>query len=82
MLDEADYPEARLHLAGDDRLLLFSDGLIERRGVDLAEGLEALRDAGRDGPVDPQELLDAVLTALNPPAPTTSPSWASPAPEP
>ena len=30
MLDDVHYTEARLELAGDDRLLLLSDGLVER----------------------------------------------------
>ena len=66
VLDEVGYPEARLQLAGDERLLLFSDGLIERRGIDLAQSLEELRDLVANGPVDPHELLDAVLGSLTP----------------
>lgn len=66
VLDVADYPELRLQLTGDDRLLLFSDGLVERRGSDLRIGLDALRDAVAGAPADPQHLLDAVLGALNP----------------
>jgi light-regulated signal transduction histidine kinase (bacteriophytochrome) len=67
VLDEVGYPEARLQLAGDDRLLLFSDGLVERRGgPTLSDGLEALRDAVAAAPVDPHQLLDAVLEAMHP----------------
>ena len=66
VFDEVGYPEARLQLAGDDRLLLFSDGVIERRGIDLAQSLEELRDLVANGPVDPHELLDAVLGSLIP----------------
>lgn len=67
VLDEVCYPEARLQLAGDDRLLLYSDGLVERRsGSTLGDGLESLRDAVATGPADPDELIEAVLAALHP----------------
>jgi light-regulated signal transduction histidine kinase (bacteriophytochrome) len=66
VLDEVGYGEARLQLGGDDRLLLYSDGLVERRRGDLAERLEALRGVVATGSADPQELLDGVLGALNP----------------
>ncbi|NEK87651.1 SpoIIE family protein phosphatase [Blastococcus saxobsidens] len=67
LLDVADYAETRVHLGDDDRLLLFSDGLVERSADGLAAGLEDLRAAVGAGPADPQQLLDAVLGALNPP---------------
>jgi light-regulated signal transduction histidine kinase (bacteriophytochrome) len=67
LLDAAGYRETRLQLAGADRLLLFSDGLVERGRDGLAAGLEALRDVVRLAPAEPQALLDAVLTAIDPP---------------
>ncbi|MGY1592314.1 SpoIIE family protein phosphatase [Geodermatophilus sp. SYSU D00708] len=66
LLDDADYPEARLHVTGDDRLLLYSDGLVERRDVPLEERLAELRAAVAAGR-DPDTLLDDVLAALDPP---------------
>jgi serine phosphatase RsbU (regulator of sigma subunit)/GAF domain-containing protein len=67
VLDDVGYPEARLQLAGDDRLLLFSDGLVERRGGStLTDGLDSLRHAVAAGPADPQQLIDAVLEAMHP----------------
>jgi two-component system, chemotaxis family, sensor kinase Cph1 len=67
VLDEVGYPEARLQLAGDDRLLLFSDGLVERRGGHtLTDGLDELRDAVAAGPADPDGLIEAVLRAMHP----------------
>ncbi|MGY1621099.1 SpoIIE family protein phosphatase [Geodermatophilus sp. SYSU D00965] len=66
LLDDADYPEARLHLTGDDRLLLYSDGLVERRDAPLEERLAELRAAVAAGR-DPDTLLDDVLAALDPP---------------
>ncbi|WP_347057339.1 SpoIIE family protein phosphatase [Blastococcus sp. HT6-30] len=67
LLDVAGYRETRLTLAGDDRLLLFSDGVVERGAGGLATGLEDLRNAVACGPVEPQALLDAVLRILDPP---------------
>jgi chemotaxis family two-component system sensor kinase Cph1 len=63
----AGYRETRLRLADEDRLLLFSDGLVERGSRGLAGGLVALREAVGSGPAAPQALLDAVLAALAPP---------------
>ncbi|MCA0146786.1 SpoIIE family protein phosphatase [Blastococcus sp. LR1] len=68
ILDAPSYTETRLTLAGDDRLLLFSDGLVERAAAGLAAGLDALREAVGTGPTAPEQLLDAVLGALNPPS--------------
>ncbi len=67
VLDRPTYAEARLALSGDDRLLLFSDGLVERGRGGLQRGLDALREAVAGGPADPEPLLDAVLGALAPP---------------
>ncbi|MGY1827068.1 SpoIIE family protein phosphatase [Blastococcus sp. SYSU DS0541] len=67
LLDAAGYRETRLTLAGDDRLLLISDGLVERGPGGLSTGLDDLRAAVAGGPVAPQALLDAVLAALDPP---------------
>ncbi|MFP5372018.1 MAG: SpoIIE family protein phosphatase [Actinomycetes bacterium] len=67
LLDAVDYPEVRLSLAGSDRLLLYSDGLVERRTADLAAGLAALRDAVRSAPPAPSAMLETVLATLNPP---------------
>jgi chemotaxis family two-component system sensor kinase Cph1 len=65
LLDEVDYAETRLRLAGPDRLLLYSDGLVERRDVPLPDRLDALRAAVAAGG-EPDALLDGVLAALDP----------------
>jgi two-component system, chemotaxis family, sensor kinase Cph1 len=67
LLDAAGYEEERIRLAADDRLLLFSDGLVERGREGMAAGLEKLRAAAGSGPAEPQALLDAVLAAMDPP---------------
>jgi light-regulated signal transduction histidine kinase (bacteriophytochrome) len=66
LLDDATYSVARLTLAPDERLLLFSDGLVERRHEGVDVGLAALAAAATGGG-DVSALLDAVLAALDPP---------------
>lgn len=45
---------------GDD-IVLFTDGLVERRGEDLGDSLDALVAAVREGPDDPEGLVASVL---------------------
>ena len=66
LLGEVDYAETRLRLARPDRLLLYSDGLVERRDVPLPDRLDALCAAVATGG-EPDALLDDVLAALDPP---------------
>ncbi|NEK57008.1 SpoIIE family protein phosphatase [Geodermatophilus sabuli] len=67
LLDTVDYPEARTRLVDADRLLLYSDGLVERRDVPLPDRLDTLRAAAGTAEAGPEALLDAVLAALDPP---------------
>jgi serine phosphatase RsbU (regulator of sigma subunit) len=49
-------------------LLLFTDGLVERREESIAEGLDRLAAAlGRHGDLDLEALCDAVLADVLPP---------------
>jgi light-regulated signal transduction histidine kinase (bacteriophytochrome) len=64
---QAQYGQTHLQLVGDDRLVVFTDGLVERRGEDLQEALDRLLAVGGTSPRDPDQLLDALLTALSPP---------------
>ena len=57
------YQEASLALEPGDLLLLYSDGLIERRDRSLEEGLDTLTRAAA-GISDPGRVIDAVLAAL------------------
>ncbi|MGY1726797.1 SpoIIE family protein phosphatase [Geodermatophilus sp. SYSU D01062] len=66
MLDDADYPEVALRLDAGDRLLLYSDGLVERRDRPLPEGMEAVRAAVAGIAGEPQEVVDGVVAALDP----------------
>jgi len=60
---DEEYSAAILALAPDDLLLLYSDGLIERRDRSLDEGLAALSSAVR-GIADPELAIDAALRTL------------------
>ncbi|MGY1784735.1 SpoIIE family protein phosphatase [Geodermatophilus sp. SYSU D00698] len=66
LLDDADFPEVELRLDPGDRLLLYSDGLVERRDRPLPEGLEAVRAAVAGLGGEPQEVVDGVVAALDP----------------
>ncbi|SFO42326.1 Bacteriophytochrome (light-regulated signal transduction histidine kinase) [Geodermatophilus obscurus] len=67
LLDDVAYPQVTLRLGAGDRLLLYSDGLVERRDRPLPEGIEAVRRAVAAAAGEPQEVVDAVVGALDPP---------------
>jgi serine phosphatase RsbU (regulator of sigma subunit)/GAF domain-containing protein/anti-sigma regulatory factor (Ser/Thr protein kinase) len=48
-------------LAAGDRLVLFTDGLVERRGEDLTVGLDRLLGTVRSCPDDPEAMIESVL---------------------
>jgi serine phosphatase RsbU (regulator of sigma subunit) len=59
--------EHQLELPDDSTLLLFTDGLVERRGSDLDEGTDRLRAALADlGRTPLPELCDTLLARLVP----------------
>jgi len=58
------YPTERQQLAPGDALVLYTDGLVERRGESLDTGLERLAEAVADGPGDPGALVDHILSRL------------------
>ncbi len=55
-------------LGASDVLLLFTDGLVERRGESLDVGLSRLAEAVRAGTGDLDELCDRVLRDVGPPS--------------
>ncbi|MFH8498996.1 PP2C family protein-serine/threonine phosphatase [Streptomyces coeruleorubidus] len=58
-------PQAGLSYARGDTLVLYTDGLIERRGEDIDVGLARLTTAlAQDGTLAPDRLADALLTRL------------------
>ncbi|MET7718353.1 SpoIIE family protein phosphatase [Streptomyces sp. NPDC005407] len=58
-------PQASLPYAPGDTLVLYTDGLIERRGEDIDAGLNRLTDAlARYARLGPERLADALLARL------------------
>lgn len=58
-------PQARLPYASGDTLVLYSDGLVERRDEDIDASLARLTDAlSRYSRFSPERLADALLTRL------------------
>ncbi|MEW2136350.1 SpoIIE family protein phosphatase [Streptomyces sp. NPDC005409] len=67
--EPAGRPQARTAFTEGSTLVLYSDGLIERRGEDIDTGLRRLaRAVARHRTADPGALADALLTDLVPPA--------------
>ncbi|GAA1908301.1 hypothetical protein GCM10009716_17810 [Streptomyces sodiiphilus] len=65
-------PEARTHYLPDSLLVLYSDGLIERRGEDIDIGLARLAGSlVRHARQDPEALADSLLADLEDPQGTT-----------
>lgn len=57
-LQDEDYPTLVEDISQGDVLVLYTDGLVERRGESLDVGLKRLAQAVEAGPVEPQALLD------------------------
>src|SRR5262249_17318892 len=55
------YRQETRELPAGSVVLLYTDGLVERRGQSIDEGLEALRTAVAEAPKDPDRLLEHVL---------------------
>jgi anti-sigma regulatory factor (Ser/Thr protein kinase) len=55
------YRQLTFELPAGSIVVLYTDGLVERRGRSIDEGLDALRAALLDAPKDPDRLLEHVL---------------------
>ena len=64
LFNEHDFPETRLHLGPGATLLLCTDGLVERPGRNIQEGMDALTEAVSRGPQVPEELADHLSELL------------------
>lgn len=60
----ATYPETADQLSPGATLVLFSDGLVERRGEDIGQGLERLRRAVTELRLPPEAVAEHVLHAV------------------
>jgi PAS domain S-box-containing protein len=69
--ETATYREATTALAPDDVVVVYTDGLVERRDESLDVGLQRLLEVGRTAPLELEELADHLLDAMLPqPGPT------------
>jgi PAS domain S-box-containing protein len=69
VFDSAGHEELTASLEPGSTIVLYTDGLVEQRGVSIDAGLEALRQAARH-PGDPVELCDHLvdsMLAIHPP---------------
>jgi PAS domain S-box-containing protein len=60
-LEDARFAEAEIELGPGSTVVLYTDGLVERRGQSLDEGFSRLRDALRTGEPDPEALCESIL---------------------
>ncbi|MFF8032069.1 MULTISPECIES: SpoIIE family protein phosphatase [unclassified Streptomyces] len=58
---QLDYPVGTMELDPGDTLLLCTDGLVERPGADLDDGMENLSALITDGPDDVRDLADRLI---------------------
>ena len=58
------YRQSVVALPAGSIVLLYTDGLVERRGGSIDDGIEALVAAIRDGPNDAEQLLEHILDNL------------------
>jgi len=63
-VEERTYDTRESPTGPDGAVVLYTDGLIERRGESLDVGLERLADAAASGPEDPQLMCEHILERL------------------
>jgi anti-sigma regulatory factor (Ser/Thr protein kinase) len=66
-LKDVVYEDQRATIAEGDTLVLYTDGLVERRGEPIDEGLARLQTAVAGGPPEPESLCEHLLAAASPP---------------
>jgi serine phosphatase RsbU (regulator of sigma subunit) len=60
------YVAHTVHLARGDTAVLYTDGLVERRGESIDDGIDRLRQIAAHAPAEPELLADHILRALLP----------------
>jgi len=63
VFDSSGHEELTVKLEPGTTIVLYTDGLVEERGVSIDAGLEALRLAARQ-PADPEDLCDHLLDTM------------------
>ncbi len=58
ILSEIEYIQHEVEIPAGSTLLVYTDGLIERRGDDLEHGLARLKQAFSEAPTNPEQCLD------------------------
>jgi PAS domain S-box-containing protein len=64
VFETASHSETAIELIPGSTLILYTDGLVEQRGVSIDAGLEALRAAAADPGEDPEALCDRLMAAM------------------
>jgi serine phosphatase RsbU (regulator of sigma subunit)/anti-sigma regulatory factor (Ser/Thr protein kinase) len=64
VMPSIEYPEAVFDLQPGSTLVMYTDGLVEERGVSIDVGLDLLKEAVADGPDSPEALCDHIVTRL------------------
>ena len=59
-------PKRRYQVAPGATILLYTDGLVEKRGASIDDGLDRLVEAVSAGPDDPDALLAFIVAELVP----------------
>ena len=67
LVRDPEYVENELELEAGSLVLLFTDGLVERRSEGVDPGLADLREALASAPADAEGCVDSVLEVLGPP---------------
>jgi serine phosphatase RsbU (regulator of sigma subunit) len=67
-VEDSVYETFEERIGSDTTVVLYTDGLVERRGESLDVGLDRLSDAACTGPEEPGQLRDHILAALLEPA--------------
>jgi PAS domain S-box-containing protein len=64
VMPSIEYPEASFELEPGSTLVMYTDGLVEERGASIDAGLDALKEAVTEGPIDPGALCNHIVARL------------------